>query len=386
MLNWLVNILDVPQSSWLAQLYRLFMIIVICISVVATSYVTVPGQGDSTVSNVYIKGSTIVFVIDFCIRLLASFRMSVFVRKWLTLNDFFSFLPYLIFWDPTSFDMASPAAIIFIIQPFIRIMKLVRFFPEFRLLITAITKSAEALGAPLFLMAYLVSMFGFILFFCEQANDPIRDGTSMFTVIPDAMWFSVVTLATVGYGDMVPLGSPGRIMNSLQILISVIYIAVPLAIVGTNFQQVWDDRAKILLIEKTRENLASLGLRDEDARDAFKMFDINGDGRIDLPDFIAMTRKFQVDITEEKAIEVFNSIDEDGLGFMSYKNFARNFFPHQNWTTDQLRSQKSMMRSERSVSKSSSGGPSINENIKLLTESMLSPMLSQVEVGLRSYN
>ena len=386
MFDWLVDILDEPRSSWVAQIYRFVMIVIICISGLSTVMVSVPGSTDSVFFWNFITASNIVFIADFALRLLVSFRMTVLVRKWLTLIDFFTFLPYIIFWDRASFDMNTPLSIIFTIQPFIRIMKLTRFFPEFHLLITAIAKSAEALGAPLFLMSYLVCIFGFVLYVSEMTNDTVLDGPVMFTSIPDAMWFSVVTITTVGYGDMIPYGSPGRIINSFQILISCIYIAVPLAIVGSNFQQVWDDRAKILLIEKTREHLASMGLRDGDARDAFKMFDINNDGRIDLTDFLAMVKKFRVNITEEKAVEVFKTIDEDEVGYISYKNFARSFFPHKIWTMDELRSQKSLLRTEQSLSKSSSGAPGFVDNIRLATHSMISPMLGQVEIGLRSYN
>ena len=58
---------------------------------------------------------------------------------------------------------------------------------------------------------------------------------SRFVSIPDSMWFSLITVLTVGYGDMVPLTSAGRLLTVALIISGILFTAMPIAIVGTNF-------------------------------------------------------------------------------------------------------------------------------------------------------
>ena len=97
-----------------------------------------------------------------------------------------------------------------------------------------------------------------------------------------------------------------------------------------------------------------------------------------------MVKKFRVDISEEKSVEVFYAIDEEGTGYISYMNFSRAFFPEKIWTLKELRSHKSSSGAGLVTfpSKSSSAAPSTNESIQILVESLLRPTIEQVEKSL----
>jgi hypothetical protein len=60
--------------------------------------------------------------------------------------------------------------------------------------------------------------------------------------IPRAMWFMMVTFSTVGYGDLTPQTWRGQIFGAVVIISGVIFLAMPLAIVGRTFNSVWDER------------------------------------------------------------------------------------------------------------------------------------------------
>ena len=53
------------------------------------------------------------------------------------------------------------------------------------------------------------------------------------------MWWCIVTLMTVGYGDVVPITLLGRLCASVCMLVSLLCLAMPISVIGTNFTQVW---------------------------------------------------------------------------------------------------------------------------------------------------
>ena len=66
----------------------------------------------------------------------------------------------------------------------------------------------------------------------ERNAQPDKFGT-----IPDAMWWAIVTLGTLGYGDVVPVTVLGRVVAGLTIFLGLIMIALPVGIVATAFAE-----------------------------------------------------------------------------------------------------------------------------------------------------
>lgn len=77
--------------------------------------------------------------------------------------------------------------------------------------------------------------------FCQATAAAVYKGracppiAASFDSVVDSMWFSIITMTTVGYGDFVPLCGLGKLFTSLGLLLSTIFLAMPIAIVGAGF-------------------------------------------------------------------------------------------------------------------------------------------------------
>eukprot|EP00276_Gloeochaete_wittrockiana_P003052 CAMPEP_0184660464 /NCGR_PEP_ID=MMETSP0308-20130426/34031_1 /TAXON_ID=38269 /ORGANISM="Gloeochaete witrockiana, Strain SAG 46.84" /LENGTH=476 /DNA_ID=CAMNT_0027101081 /DNA_START=260 /DNA_END=1690 /DNA_ORIENTATION=+ len=137
-----------------------------------------------------------------------------------------------------------------------RLVKLTRFFRLGVLLTETMKRSALIFLVLMYYLAMAVILFGSIMFYIERGTwDPDTDTymittiygdtqESLFNSIPNSMWFTIVTLATVGYGDMYPLTTVGRIVGSILIIAGFLVIALPIGVIGSAFTEVIMDYRK----------------------------------------------------------------------------------------------------------------------------------------------
>lgn len=111
-----------------------------------------------------------------------------------------------------------------------RIFKLARYSRSLRAFGRVFRSKAEELILTLAMVGFLVLVASSLLFYAEHGAQP-----DLFSSIPAAMWWGVVTLTTVGYGDVYPVTVIGRVMGSVFALSAVLLIALPTAILGAAF-------------------------------------------------------------------------------------------------------------------------------------------------------
>lgn len=110
--------------------------------------------------------------------------------------------------------------------------KLIRYSPAMRSLLAAVHAERRALIGCLVILTGAVLTFASLLYAIERDVQPTKLGT-----IPDAMWWAIVTLGTVGYGDVVPVTPLGKIISVFTIIAGFAMIALPVAIISTAFAE-----------------------------------------------------------------------------------------------------------------------------------------------------
>merc|ERR1712113_112575 len=137
------------------------------------------------------------------------------------------------------------------------------------------------------------------------------------------MWLTVISMTTVGYGDVTPLKSVGRVIVAVLVISGMLYMAIPLGIIGNAFCEVWRDRDRILLTQRTSNRLVQWGFQARDIPKLFKLFDHNKDGELDLTEFSEMVREMGLGLTKSRVRELFDLFDGDGSGSIDAREFVK---------------------------------------------------------------
>lgn len=111
-----------------------------------------------------------------------------------------------------------------------RTARLARYSTGLRALAAAIMARKNELLAMVSVIAALLVMASSLMYFVEGRAQPDK-----FASIPAAMWWSVITITTVGYGDVAPVTPLGRLLSGVIALLAVGIIALPAGIMGSGF-------------------------------------------------------------------------------------------------------------------------------------------------------
>ncbi len=111
-----------------------------------------------------------------------------------------------------------------------RILKMGRYSESLRTLGNVLKEEKEELLIAVFVVLILLVVASSLMYFIENAAQP-----SAFSSIPAAMWWSVATLTTVGYGDIYPVTPMGKFLGALIAILGIGMIALPAGILTTGF-------------------------------------------------------------------------------------------------------------------------------------------------------
>jgi len=215
-----------------------------------------------------------------------------------------------------------------------RLLKITRHSSGWRLLVYAMRMCFEPLTVPAFLLM-LMAIFSSCVIFWIEKHLQADGGDGAFDSIPHALWFCIVTISTVGYGDVYPLSVMGKAFTSILILCGVCYMAMPLAIVGGQFINTWENREYILIREKLTRKFKMGGVSYDMIKGLFEEVDTDGSGKINHTEFENLIESSNVGISTQQVSKVFRTIDDNRSGTICFDEFAEFLFPDVNINQDQ---------------------------------------------------
>ncbi len=113
-----------------------------------------------------------------------------------------------------------------------RFFKIARYSPAIHSLSRVVINERGSLFGALLVIICLLLFSATALYYVERHVQPDKFGS-----IPESLWWAVVTLATVGYGDVIPVTAAGKLMTGILIIVGMIVFALPVGIIATGFSQ-----------------------------------------------------------------------------------------------------------------------------------------------------
>lgn len=233
------------NSGWQAKWYRIIfhhdtpaglhfditLIWVILASVIITIADSVQWLHREYASSFYVFEwlFTGVFLLEYMTRLAVVDKPLRYARSALGLIDFLSILPAFVSLLFPGSQYLLVVRLLRVLRIF-RLLKLSAYLNEANILAQALTRSGRKIGVFFFTILILVTIFGTLMYVVEG---PAHG----FTSIPVGMYWAIVTVSTVGYGDVTPNTPLGQLISSALMLIGYSVIAVPTGIYAAEIAQ-----------------------------------------------------------------------------------------------------------------------------------------------------
>lgn len=253
-----------PSSSRAAQLIAIAVMILIIVSCSAFVIQTLPEYTNNT-SPVWMG------IEWFCI---AGFTVELAARYWscpdrvafllspLNLIDILAVAPFYVEMFLSSSDRGSTMLRTLRLVRVFRIFKLSRYLPWVRVFSNALALSTEPLLMLLVVVLITMVIFSSAMYYAERGewsevekawmrNNQYTGeiSKSPYSSIPQSFWWCIVTLTTVGYGDVTPVTVTGRLVAACTALSGILVIAIPVSVISTNFN------SEFLKLQRQRESV-----------------------------------------------------------------------------------------------------------------------------------
>lgn len=213
---------DTPSG----KAFDVLLIAVIIISVIVVMLDSVPAFNERYKNLFAILEwiFTILFSIEYVIRILSVRKKHKYIFSFYGIVDFLATIPsYLSILIPSA-QVLLIIRVLRILRVF-RVLKLAQYLSEAQYLTTALKASQRKISVFLFAVVNLVILTGSLMYVIEGAENG-------FTSIPKSIYWAIVTLTTVGYGDITPITDLGQFLAAIIMIMGYSIIAVPTGIVS----------------------------------------------------------------------------------------------------------------------------------------------------------
>ncbi len=214
-----------------ARIFDVCLIVAIAASVAAVMLDSVP-EFHARYGRTMIRvewGFTIAFTLEYLVRLWCIDRPLLYARSFYGIVDLLGVLPT---WLSLLFVGTHYMLVIRILRVLrvFRVLRMVQWVSEATYLRDALIASRRKIAVFLFAVMTLVVVFGSALYVVEGPEEP-------FTSIPVSVYWAIVTLTTVGYGDIAPVTALGRTLAACIMIMGYGIIAVPTGIVTVELNE-----------------------------------------------------------------------------------------------------------------------------------------------------
>lgn len=237
-------IYEILETSESSNLYSLaddvFITCLILINVAAFIASTSPRlspEHTSLLANIEIV-SSLIFTIEYILRLWVStvdrryshplWGRLKYALTPLSLIDLISILPFYFLLLFPSFNFVNLIRVLRLL----RLLKMSRYSDSLRTLGVVLYAKKEELIATAFAVFILLIFASSVMYFVENEAHP-----ETFASIPDAMWWGVVTLTTVGYGDIYPITPLGKFLGAILAFLGIGIFALPAGLIAAGFSE-----------------------------------------------------------------------------------------------------------------------------------------------------
>jgi len=211
----------------IGKLFDVALLIAILLSVVAVMLESVDVVGQEYQFELMVAEwiFTIVFTIEYVLRIVCVRKPMSYILSFYGLVDLLSIVPTYLGLFITNASFLRAIRTIRLLRVF-RIFKIARYIKEANVLVEALKASRPRILVFLFGVLVMVTIFGTIMYIIEDYD------ATKFTSIPRSIYWAVVTLTTVGYGDISPQTELGQFFSSIIMVMGYAIIAVPTGIVS----------------------------------------------------------------------------------------------------------------------------------------------------------
>ena len=231
--QWMHGLLTREEGGLAGRVLRALLVVQIIVSVAAAMLKTVPeiGRSYALALDAVLVLSTLGFAIEYALRIWiapedggdanpAQARLR-YLRSAPGLVDLIAAIP---------FALGSYVGLNLDWLDIMPIFKLLRHTAAFHLLVEAVHAERRVLGSAAILMVALLVFFSSLVYYLEREAQP-----KAFSSIPAALWWGIITLTTVGYGDITPVTAWGKFFGGITTIFGLCMFAIPVGIIASAF-------------------------------------------------------------------------------------------------------------------------------------------------------
>ncbi|RAP31705.1 ion transporter [Candidatus Marinamargulisbacteria bacterium SCGC AG-343-D04] len=189
---------------------------------------------------------TILFTIEYVLRLYSSKNRVAYSTSFFGIVDLLAILPTYI-----ALVMTSSHYLLFIrllrVMRIFRVLKLFKYVSEMQLIIQTLAKSSRKILVFLMMVLVLITLLGSTMYIIEGEEHG-------FSNIPVSIYWAIVTLTTVGYGDISPQTALGKLVSSIIMILGYCIIAVPTGLVSVDLSKNFSNSPSTPSTQKSSQN------------------------------------------------------------------------------------------------------------------------------------